>query len=149
MLVTHLSHTQGLCTTRNRSRPMDNPTFGGTDLPFPAQRRAHGSHSSESRHHEPNPFTLHRYAPPTFYQMKRMIYVPDPTRHLSSSSVASRHVGWHNFCISKKEYAKVKKLLGLAWFKRKPSKEASPQYPHEVLMHEWVSSRPLFMRANY
>lgn len=88
-------------------------------------------------------------APPTFYRTKRMIYVPDPTRHLSSSSVASRHVGWRNFCISKKEYAKVKKLLGLAWFKGKPSKEASPQYPHAVLMHEWVSSRPLFMRANY
>ena len=93
---------------------------------------------SNSPHTTANP-------PPTSYKTKRVIYVPDPTRYLFKSSVASQTVGWQKFCISKEEYAKVKKLQGLALFKGKPSKEAPPpsQYPHEVLMHEWVRSLTL------
>ena len=116
--------------------PLSATPLGLIPLNFAVVNPSHSPHTTAN-------------APTALYKTKWMIYVPDPTRHLSNSSMASKHVGWCNFCISKKEYEKVKKLLGLAFFKRKPSKEASPQYPHEVLMHEWVSSRSLPMRANY
>jgi hypothetical protein len=77
------------------------------------------------------------------FRTKKVIYVPDPTRHITTRSEAKIQVGWNVFQISEEEYAKVRKLEGLAMFKRKTSKSASPQSRHEVLMHEWVRSRSL------
>jgi hypothetical protein len=76
--------------------------------------------------------------PPASYKTKRVVYVPDPTQYISKRSLASKQIGWRTFRLSVKELALVKKLEGLVVFKGKKIKEASHQYPHEVLMHEWV-----------
>jgi hypothetical protein len=85
----------------------------------------------------PSPATISDVLPAS-YKTKRVVYVPDPTQHISKRSLASKKIGWRSFRISVKELALVEKLEGLVVFKGKKIKEASHPYPHEVLMHEWV-----------
>ncbi|KAF8814110.1 hypothetical protein BYT27DRAFT_7250351 [Phlegmacium glaucopus] len=83
--------------------------------------------------------------PPTTYRTMHILYVPDPTRYMGDIVPAQTQIGWNTFHISDSELALVTNMQGLVLHKIKKTKKRnkatnpSPlQYPHEVLMQEWL-----------